>query len=356
MSGAKNQVTLTLAGDSTQLERAFDRVGAASKTMTTEVGHASKGISEFSEKTDKAATKASTAYGAFGALGSGLTLVGAQGGPAAAALTGVGLAFDFISGVTDITTLALESNTVSRIANTVATAAGTVAAGAITAATTVWTGAQWLLNVALNANPIGLVVIAIVALIAIIEVVAHNTKFFKDQWNDLWALMKGIGNWFAHDFTKFFVTAFHDIVGFGESAFAWFKALPANLGRALAKVTDFLVSPFRGAFNAIADAWNHTIGRLSWTVPSWVPLIGGDSISAPQLPKFHSGGVVPGPPGSEMVAVLQAGETVTPAGSTAGRSIGPDDLRMVGGSGFDRMMLQYLSELLRTNNLRLVSA
>lgn len=47
-------------------------------------------------------------------------------------------------------------------------------------ATGIWTAAQWALNVALNANPIGLVVIAIVALIAVIALVVANFDKLKE--------------------------------------------------------------------------------------------------------------------------------------------------------------------------------
>lgn len=46
----------------------------------------------------------------------------------------------------------------------------------------------------------------------------------------------------------------------------------------------------RDAFNAVARAWNNTIGKLSWTVPSWVPKIGGQTIAAPKIPTFARGG------------------------------------------------------------------
>lgn len=323
----KNEVTLTFAGDSSKLETAFGKVGTASKTMSDKVATSTKPFEDLADRTDKAATKSSTAYGAFGALGSGLTLIGAGGGPAAAALTGVGMAFDFISGVTDLATLALETNTISRVGNTIATVAGTIAAGAASAASTVWAGAQWLLNAALNANPIGLIIIGIIALIAIIEVVVHNTQFFKDVWNDVWGFMKAVGHWFAHDFVDFFVGAWKGIVNFGEGALKWFKDLPGNIGKALEKVGSFLLSPFKGAFNAISDAWNGTIGKLSWTVPSWVPIVGGKSISAPHLPHFAQGGIVPGMAGAEVLAVVHGGEEVRQRG-TAGTGGGV--IRVVG--------------------------
>jgi phage-related minor tail protein len=60
---------------------------------------------------------------------------------------------------------------------------------AVRVATLAWTAAQWLLNVALGANPIGLVIIAIAALIAIVVVISRNIKqlssFFSNAWNSI---------------------------------------------------------------------------------------------------------------------------------------------------------------------------
>lgn len=52
---------------------------------------------------------------------------------------------------------------------------------------------------------------------------------------------------------------------------------------------------FRNAFNAIANLWNSTVGQLSFTVPSWVPGVGGNGWSAPKIPLFAEGGIVTKP-------------------------------------------------------------
>lgn len=64
----------------------------------------------------------------------------------------------------------------------------------------------------------------------------------------------------------------------------------------------------RAVFNGIAAAWNSTVGQLSFTVPSWVPGIGGNTFAAPRLPTYHTGGIVPG--SGEQVAKVLGGEGV----------------------------------------------
>lgn len=191
-----------------------------------------------------------------------------------------------------------------------------LAAGIGILAIGIWgvTAAQTAWNVALSLNPIGLIILAIAALVAIIVIVATKTRFFQTIWEGVWSFLKAVGGWFAGPFAGFFVDAWNLIVGKFNQARALIGAVIDRLKSDFARVKDFITAPFRAAFNFVADAWNNTIGRLRWTVPSWVPGVGGNSFSAPRLPHFHSGGVVPGAPGSEMIAVLQAGERVIPAG------------------------------------------
>jgi len=286
MSG--NTVTLDFAGDTAKLDKAFTNVGAGAAKMNTQVAESSHRIDDLGESTDRSATKASTAMGAFGALGSGLTLMGVQGGAASAVLGGLGLGFDALSGVMDIATLALESNTVKTIANKVATTAANLA-------TKLWTGAQWLLNAALDANPIGLVVIAITALIAIVVLIATKTHWFQDIWKAAWGGIKKVA-----------ADVWHFLTG-----------LPGELGTAFKKLAGLISAPFRLEFNTIAWLWNHTVGRLSFHVPSWVPGIGGKGFDVPDLPTFHQGGPAGGTRGSEFLAILQAGETVHRPGASS---------------------------------------
>ena len=114
------------------------------------------------------------------------------------------------------------ARTATIIGQNVALAAHAVVTGVVRGATIAWTAVQWLLNAALIANPIGLVVIAIIALIAIVVLIATKTTWFQDAWRvtwsfvkdiagDVWDFLKGIGAWFAGPFASFFVNGFNKV-------------------------------------------------------------------------------------------------------------------------------------------------
>lgn len=332
MSGAKNQVTLTFAGDSDQLEKAFSRVGASATSMGKQVAEAGKGFDKAAEATDTLDTRAmgfrDTVTGVEDSVkGFGQLLKGDfSAGALVTAGMGVG---DLASGFTNL--LVPMAKTVgTTVASTAAMVAHATWSTIVAGATKVWTGVQWLLNAALTANPIGLVIVAIAALVAIIILIATKTTWFQDLWRVVWTFVKD------------------KAVDFWE----WLKDLPARIGVVFGKLAGYITAPWRTAFNFIADAWNNTIGKLRWTVPSWVPIVGGNTISAPQLPKFHAGGVVPGAPGTEMLALLQAGERVSPTGSGGAMVL---EVRS-GGSRLDDLLVEILSRAisLRGGDVQLV--
>ena len=284
-----NEVTLTFAGDTDKLEKAFDKVGAGAKTMSDKVGASSSAVDEHGNAMGRMGDKAD------GAEANLIGVVDIMSGTATImqgpAKVGMGA---YIQGWADLAgglapvLISLAQVKLATIGNTIATAASTVAQGAAKAATVVWTGVQWLLNVALTANPIGLLIVGIAALIAIVVLIATKTTWFQDAWRVSWGAIKSVA----------------------MSVWDWLSALPGKVGAAFASIAGTISAPWRAGFNAIANAWNNTVGRLSWTVPSWVPLIGGKTISAPKLPTFHRGGVVPGAAGQDVLAVLQGGEQV----------------------------------------------
>lgn len=329
----KNEVTLTFAGDTARLESAFDKVGTGAKTMSDKVSSASRsfddtgaGMTRLGEKADNTERNL---IGIHDVVDGTATIMQ---GPGKAGLVAYIQGWADLAGGLAPLLISLAQTKVAVVQSKIAMAAHAVQSAITTAATKTWAGAQWLLNAAMTANPIGLVIAAIVVLVGIVVLIATKTTWFQTIWRITWTNVK---KW---------ALAFWD----------WLKALPSAMVSVFGKLAGAIFGPFREAFNRISDAWNGSVGRLSWSVPSWVPVIGGNSISAPTLPRFHTGGTVPGAPGSEMLAILQAGERVLPAGGGGGMTLRLD--AAAGGDPVGKAVAAMLHHLLRTGQLQLALA
>ncbi|MFJ8687198.1 hypothetical protein [Micromonospora wenchangensis] len=231
------------------------------------------------------------------------------------------------------------------------------------------TAAQWAWNAAQLASPTTWVVLAVLALVAVIVVIATKTTWFQDVWNTAWGGIKdgydatvgGIASgwrWLSDGFTTsitYWTGLFGGFWRGTERQAARFTGfvldIPDRVTKTFARVSTAISAPFRAAFNAVSTAWNNTVGRLSWSVPGWVPGLGGASISAPQLPKFHSGGTVPGLPGQEVLAVLQAGEEVSTPGQSGGGVLRIETRG--GGSTVEQLLAEWFHHAVRTGAIQL---
>lgn|GEM_PF-4074888 len=121
-------------------------------------------------------------------------------------------------------TAAWVANTAAQIAARVATIAAAVAQGVLTAA-------QWLLNLAMDANPIGIIILAIAALVAAIVWLVANwgtvITFLSDTWQNV---------------ASFFVTV-------GEAIAAWWNGL-------WSAIATWVVSTFGPVIQYVIDTWN----------------------------------------------------------------------------------------------------
>lgn len=121
--------------------------------------------------------------------------------PIASAIRGI---FSIIAGVigfivnwkTELGLLAavVAVGTIAFNAHTIAIGAMAAVQGVVTLATQAWTAAQWLLNAALSANPIGIVITVIAALVAAVVYCWNKFAGFRAFILTMWNTMKGFGN------------------------------------------------------------------------------------------------------------------------------------------------------------------
>ena len=114
-------------------------------------------------------------------------------------------------------------------------------------------------NVAMALNPFSLIAIGVVALGAVL--VAAYKKF----------------------------EPFKTIVDTTFGAIKWW------ISNVIIPEVQLLLTVFKTVFNGIATVWNNTVGKLKFTIPSWVPGIGGKGFDVPDIPMLAQGGIVNSP-------------------------------------------------------------
>ena len=115
------------------------------------------------------------------------------------------------------------------------------------------------INVAMALNPIGLITIGVIALIAGLAIAYKKFEGFRNIVDGVFGAIK----WWI---TNVVIPQF-----------------------------NLMLTVFKTIFNGIASVWNNTIGKFSFTVPSWVPGIGGKGFAMPDIPMLANGGIVTSP-------------------------------------------------------------
>ena len=128
---------------------------------------------------------------------------------------------------------------ITSIRQRAATIASAVAAKAVQAATIAWTGVQWLLNAALTANPIGLVVLAIGLLVAGFIVAWKHSETFRNIVTAAFNAIKSVGVTVISFVWNLISGFFLDLLRGAAKAFGWVPGLGPKLKQAAKWFGDF---------------------------------------------------------------------------------------------------------------------
>ena len=125
------------------------------------------------------------------------------------------------------------------------------AMAAVPALTAAWTAAQWLLNAALNANPIGIMLLLIAALVGALVWAWNNVDNFR----------AGV------------IKAWESIVSAGQKMGEWFASLPGSILKWLGDTGKLLWNAGKqiigGFLNGLKDAWNSVTSFIGGIGP-WI--------------------------------------------------------------------------------------
>lgn len=153
------------------------------------------------------------------------------------------------------------------------------------------------------------------------------------------------------------VQTIHDLLtGNFDAVLSDIWGLITSIGQAFWGVVEIITSPFRSAFDAIKRLWNSTLGQMRFTVPDWVPSIGGKSFGIPKLASggtlLSAGTVMVGEAGPELLS-LPKGARVAPlsaSDATAGGttySVQVGDVDISDDDQVRRVTREYLEFLAR---------
>jgi len=184
-----------------------------------------------------------------------------------------------------------------------------------------WTAAQWALNIAMDANPIGLIILAVVGLIAAVAGLII-------YWDELQAGMASLtgGMFDMWDVLLLLLGPFGTLIIAGKKLYENWDAVVSGLTELWVGFKNFMSGMWKGIvdsakapLNALISLFNNTLGSLSIDIPSWIPFVGGETFGIPKIPMLAEGGTITtggaaiiGEKGPEMLT-LPAGAKVTPA-------------------------------------------
>lgn len=157
-------------------------------------------------------------------------------------------------------TAAENTGILTRIRGTVATIASAVAQKTAAAASKAWAATQWLLNAALTANPIGLVVLAIAGLVAGIVIAWKKSETFRKVVTGAFNKVKAVG-----------AAVFGKIGDLARSSMDFIR-------RAWSVVQSVLTAPFHYAAAFIGNVWDKiqagAAASKDWVVRKFTDLVG----------------------------------------------------------------------------------
>lgn len=250
--GKPATLAVKITGDADDAVSSFDKVTAAARDMGDTVDHASKQadtgagrLDRATESADNLGSKSGELTGAIGALSSGFALVGAE--KYAAQLESAAMATDFLSGVGDLARLALESQALATLRARAASVAHSVASKAQAAATYGVAVAQRAVNLAMRANPIGVVITLVLAIVGALVLAYRHSDRFR-------AIVDKAG--------QVARAAFRTVVGAVSDVVGWLRN---KLGPAIstaAAVFTAISTKGRAAFDAVRDKVSAVVGAI----------------------------------------------------------------------------------------------
>lgn len=180
------------------------------------------------------------------------------------------------------TIASVAASTAAWVANTAALVASKAAMIATRVAMTAATAAQWLFNAALSANPIGIVITLITALVAGLVWFFTQTELGQQIWSafmtwlgEAWANIVAVGTAIWEGLGTFFTDLWNGIVSFVTGAWTGFTSWITSAINALSSWWNGIWSGIGSFFTGLWDGIvNLVVGYVKWYVGTLMSIIG----------------------------------------------------------------------------------
>lgn len=157
-------------------------------------------------------------------------------------------------------------NTTAVVANRIALVASRAAMLAVRGAVMAWTVAQWALNTALTMNPIGAVIMAIAALVAIVVLLWNKNEGFRNAVIAAWEAIKKAAAVVWEGIKK--------IIEVVWDAIAWYvKTYIAVVKAVITTAWDFLQAASEAVWGAIQKVIEVVWGAIKWYVTTYINVV-----------------------------------------------------------------------------------
>lgn len=137
---------------------------------------------------------------------------------------------------------------------------------ALTAVQKAATAAQWALNAAQSANPIGIIIAAVVALVAAFIVLWKRSEKFRNFWKGLWKNIKKAAEPVIKAISDFFIKAWDTIKAVWSKVIAFFQAIWNGIKLVFSGVVLYYKTIFLTAYNVVKTIWNGIVSFFTTVV------------------------------------------------------------------------------------------